>query len=46
MNDKEIRKILIAYLQTQGMEMRIYQEKSIVNSICDLMVVTDQLTGY
>ena len=46
MKDKEIRKILIAYLQTQGTEMRIYQEKSIGNSICDLMTVTDKLTGY
>ncbi len=46
MKDKGIRKILISYLQTQGKEMRIYQEKSIGNSICDLMTVTDKLTGY
>ena len=46
MNDKEIRKILVSYLQAQGNEMRIYQEKSIGNSICDLMTVTDRLTGY
>ncbi len=46
MNDKEIRKILIAYLQARGLEMRIYQEKSIGNAICDLMTVTDKLTGY
>lgn len=46
MTDKEIRKILIAYLKTQGKEMRIYQEKSIGSSICDLMTVTDMLTGY
>ncbi len=46
MKDKEIRKILIAYLQAQGTEMRIYQEKSIGSSVCDLMVVTDRLTGY
>ena len=46
MKDKEIRKVLIAYLQTQGKEMRIYQEKNIGNSICDLMVVSDELTGY
>ena len=46
MKDKEIRKILIAYLQAQKNEMRIYQEKSIGSSICDLMVVTDRLTGY
>ena len=29
MKDKDIRKILISYLQAQGQEMRIYQEKSI-----------------
>lgn len=46
MKDKEIRKILIAYLQAQGTEMRIYQEKSIGSSVCDLMVVTDRMTGY
>ena len=46
MKDKEIRKILIEYLKSQGTEMRIYQEKSIGNSICDLMTVTDKLTGY
>ena len=46
MNDKQIRKILIAYLQAQGKEIRIYQEKNIGSSICDLMAVTDCLTGY
>lgn len=46
MKDKEIRNILISYLQAQGIEMRIYQEKSIGTSICDLMVVSDSLTGY
>lgn len=46
MNDNDIRKILISYLQAQGKEMRIYQEKSIGSSICDVMVVTDRLTGY
>ena len=46
MNDKDIRKILISYLQAQGKEMRIYQEKSIGASICDVMAVTDQLSGY
>lgn len=45
-NDKQIRKILIAYLQAQGKEIRIYQEKNIGSSICDLMAVTDCLTGY
>ncbi|MBO4219593.1 MAG: sce7726 family protein, partial [Clostridia bacterium] len=46
MNDREIRNILIAYLRAQGREMRIYPEKSIGSSICDLMTVTDRLTGY
>lgn len=46
MNDKAIRKILIAYLQSSCDRVRIYQEKSIGNSICDLMTVTDCLTGY
>lgn len=46
MNDKQIRRILIAYLKAQGKEIRIYQEKSIGNSICDLMAVTDCLTGF
>ena len=46
MNDKEIRKILISWLQACNSEIRIYQEKSIGTSICDLMAVTDCLTGY
>lgn len=46
MNDKEIRKILISWLQAGNSEIRIYQEKSIGASICDLMAVTDCLTGY
>ncbi|MBQ6823076.1 MAG: sce7726 family protein [Clostridia bacterium] len=46
MRDKEIRSILIAYLQTFGRNLRIYQEKSIGASICDVMAVTDRLTGY
>lgn len=46
MKDKDIRKILISYLQAQGKEMRIYQEKSIGTSICDVMAVTDKLSGY
>jgi len=45
-NDKDIRKILIAYLKASGRKMRIYQEKSIGTSVCDVMVVTDRLTGY
>ena len=46
MNDKSIRKILISYLQTINKEIRIYQEKSIGSSICDVMAVTDKLTSY
>ena len=46
MKDKAIRNILISYLQAQGKEMRIYQEKSVGNSICDVMAVTDRLSGY
>lgn len=46
MNDKAIRGILIAYLQATNQEVRIYQEKSIGASICDVMAVTDKLTGY
>ena len=46
MKDKNIRKILISYLQTINREIRIYQEKSIGSSICDVMAVTDRLIGY
>ena len=46
MKDKEIRKILIEYLKASGKEIRIYQEKTIGTSVCDIMAVTDILTGY
>ena len=46
MDDKEIRKILISYLKVGQEKIRIYQEKTIGGAICDLMTVTDQLTGY
>lgn len=46
MNDKAIRKILIAFLKTKFREIRIYQEKSIGGSICDLMAVADCLIGF
>ena len=46
MQDKEMRKILIEYLKIQHDKYRIYQEKSIGSSICDLMLVTDKLTGF
>ena len=46
MNDKAIRAILISYLQATNHEIRIYQEKNIGASICDVMAVTDKLTGF
>ena len=46
MNDKQIRRILIEYLKATNAEIRIYQEKHIGSSVCDLMTVTDCLTGY
>ena len=46
MNDQDIRKILISYLKVRHEKIRIYQEKSIGGSICDLMAVTECLTGY
>lgn len=46
MDDKSIRSILISWLQANYSECRIYQEKSIGDSVCDLMMVTDCLTGF
>ena len=46
MNDQEIRNILISFLKGSSDKIRIYQEKAIGGSICDLMSVTDCLTGY
>lgn len=46
MNDKEIRKILISFLKTRYKELRIYQEKQIGGAVCDLMMVTECLTGF
>ena len=46
MNDKAIRKILIEYLHLENPEARIYQEKLIGSSVCDVMSVSDSLTGY
>lgn len=46
MNAKAVKDILISYLQARNIEIRIYQEKSIGSSICDVMTVTDRLTGY
>ena len=46
MNAREIKNILIAYLKATNREIRIYQEKSIGDAVCDLMTVTNCLTGY
>ena len=47
MQDKEIRKILIEKLKIENENFRIFQEKSIGSSICDLMLVTpDGITGF
>ena len=46
MNDNRIRKILIEYLSASCEKIRIYQEKLIGSAICDVMAVTDCLTGY
>lgn len=46
MHDKEIRKILIEYLKIKNKKYRIFQEKSIGNVICDVMLVTNELVGF
>lgn len=46
MNDKQIRKTLIAWILAKYSEVRIYQEKSIGSSICDVMAVTNKLIGF
>ena len=46
MDDAHIRAILIEYLKASDEKIRIYQEKSIGASICDVMTVTDKLSGY
>lgn len=46
MNDKSIRNILIAFLKARYSKIRIYQEKNIGSAVCDVMAVTDCLTGY
>lgn len=46
MNDKSIRQILISFLLSQDSKLRIYQEKPIGVSVCDLMAVSEILTGY
>lgn len=46
MNDKEIRAILIEFIKTKYSKVRIFQEKSIGKSICDIMAVSDCITGF
>lgn len=46
MNDTEIRKILIAYLQTEHEGCRIFEEKNIGRSVCDVMMVINEIAGY
>lgn len=46
MDEKEIRKILTSYLRANNSKVRIFKEKSIGGSICDLMAVTDIISGY
>lgn len=46
MNAKSIKDTLISYLTAKYNEVRIYQEKSIGSSICDVMAVTNRLIGY
>lgn len=46
MKDKEIRRILVEWIQVRFDDVRIYQEKYIGNSICDVMAVTDHLIGF
>ena len=46
MKDQDIRSILIEYLMAEGSNLRIYQEKSIGSSICDVMAVSTRFTEY
>ena len=46
MKDPAIRKILVEYLKIKYKKHRIYQEKHIGSSICDVMLVTDRLIGF
>ncbi len=46
MKDKQIRPILKEWILTQDCNARIYEEKAIGASVCDVMAVTDVLSGY
>lgn len=43
---QHIKNILQAWIEVENKDIRIYREKKIGYSICDLMTVTDSLTGY
>lgn len=46
MDENAIRKVLTSYLRANNAKVRIFKEKSIGGSICDLMAVTDIISGY
>ena len=46
MDAEHITNILQAWHEVENRDIRIYREKKIGYSICDLMAVTDSLTGY
>lgn len=46
MDDRAIRDNLLAYLKAHHPSGRVFQEKMIGTAICDVMLVTDSLTGY
>ena len=46
MDDKKIRRILIEYLCERYEGARIYEERGIGDSVCDLMLVTNCLIGF
>ena len=45
-NAEQIKDILQAYIEADERDARIYREKKIGQAVCDLMAVTDILTGY
>ena len=46
MNADRMTRILTSHLECRTQEIRIYREKMIGTNVCDVMAVTDQLTGY
>ena len=46
MNAQEVRLILESYLRTDESDIRIFFEKKIGPSVCDVMAVTDKLIGF